>query len=155
MTNIKQNKLNKGGELMTRKQLYSNMYLSISNNKSIQLDKWIHTYALKEQDIQDIHELMVITGYCRFKIHTRFNITISIVYESRYKMYNVALIDKYHNLVRLDYKAKDYTGNFSANIMYLEHIPEILDIISYIIKLPSITWHFHNNLWWINSIERP
>ena len=119
------------------------------NSKTKQVDKWIHTYALKEQDVKDIHELMIITGGYRFKIHTRFNITISILYEPRYEIYNVALIDKHHNLVRLDYKAKDY----SDNVMYLETILEILDIIKYIIKLPSITWHFHNNLWWINSIK--
>lgn len=119
------------------------------NSKTKQVGKWIHTYALKEQDVKDIHELMIITGGYRFKIHTRFNITISILYEPRYEMYNVALIDKHHNLVRLDYKAKDY----SDNVMYLETILEILDIIKYIIKLPSITWHFHNNLWWINSIK--
>lgn len=153
MTNTKQNKLNKGGEIMTRKQLYSHVYLSISNSEPIQIDKWIHTYALKEQDVKDIYELMIITGGYKFKIHTRFNITISIVYEPRYEMYSVALMDKYHNLVRLDYKAKDYTGNFSDNVMYIKHIPEILDIINYIIKLPSITWNFHNNLWWINNIK--
>lgn len=151
MTNIKQNKLNKGGDVMTRKQLYSHVYLSISNNEPIQINKWIHTYALKEQDVKDIYELMVITGGYKFKIHTRFNITISILYEPRYEMYNVALIDKHHNLVRLEYKAEDYTGNFSDNVIYLKHIPEILDIINYIIKLPSVTWHFHNNLWWIND----
>lgn len=163
MTKTKQNKISKGGDVMTEEQLYSNICQSISkslnynhivyNSKTIQIDKWIHTYALKEQDVKDIHELMVITGDYRFKIHTRCNITISILYEPRYEMYNVALIDKYHNLVRLDYKAKDYTENFSDNVVYLETVSEILDIINYIIKLPSVTWHYHNNLWWINSIK--